>query len=152
MKIMIDTNVIIDIFSKREKYYEKSLVTFLSILEGYDMPMIPTSTVTDIYFILKGYIGKKKALESISELCNSISLVDTKERDITDALTSKGPDFEDNVLASVAKRNSADYIITRNTKDFKYSKVKALTPEEFLKKQNKDNWRVHEDTLDVYRA
>ena len=44
------------------------------------------------------------------------------------------PDFEDAVVDAVAERNGADYILTRNIKDFAGSSVPAVTPTEFLEK------------------
>ena len=41
-------------------------------------------------------------------------------------------DYEDAIIDSIASRENAQYIITRNKKDFEYSKVKAITPKEFL--------------------
>lgn len=150
MRIMIDTNVIIDVFTRRDDYYEKSLITYMSLLESHNTPMISASTITDIHYLITRIKDSKVATDTVKELLVSMRIVDVTQINIEEALDSKGSDFEDNVLASVAKRNSADYIITRNTKDFIYSKVKALTPEEFLKKQKKDHLRVHEETLDIY--
>jgi predicted nucleic acid-binding protein len=45
---------------------------------------------------------------------------------------TKFKDFEDCIQAECAKTVNADFIVTRNAKDFIYSETKAITPKEFL--------------------
>lgn len=60
-------------------------------------------------------------------------IADVLALDIQTALTDPMPDFEDAVVHAVAARNKADYILTRNTKDFTGSQVPAIKPQDFLK-------------------
>lgn len=41
--------------------------------------------------------------------------------------------MRDALIDETSSRIKADYIVTRNIKDFKSSKVKAILPEDFLK-------------------
>ena len=59
--------------------------------------------------------------------------VDTKASDILEAIRMNFSDFEDAVVAATAARENADYIITRNTKDFIKSPVPSISPADFLK-------------------
>lgn len=52
--------------------------------------------------------------------------------DMTKAADLQWDDFEDALQSVTAERIHADYIITRNVKDFKKSKTVAFTPTEFL--------------------
>lgn len=52
--------------------------------------------------------------------------------DLEEAANMKWRGYEDAVQSATAERIKADYIITRNAKDFQNSKVKALTPEEYF--------------------
>jgi hypothetical protein len=54
------------------------------------------------------------------------------EEILTKALSSEIDDFEDAVIEVSSKENDAEYILTRNIKDFKKSTVKSITPEELL--------------------
>jgi predicted nucleic acid-binding protein len=49
------------------------------------------------------------------------------------ALLRRTRDFEDAVQYECAKSIGADYLVTRNIRDFTVSKDKAITPKEFLK-------------------
>ena len=63
--------------------------------------------------------------------------------DIVNAVESDMSDYEDAVIAATAKRNRIDFIITRNTKDFKESPVPALTPSQFIETSLKAGWRMN---------
>lgn len=71
-------------------------------------------------------------LDVLKKLLLIFRFADFKESDIKDAVESKRDDFEDSVQAVIAVRLDADYVITRNVKDFKQSKVMTVTPAEFL--------------------
>lgn len=60
-------------------------------------------------------------------------VADVMALDIQTALSDSIPDFEDAVVHAVAARNKADYIMTRNTKDFARTTVPAITPQDFIK-------------------
>ena len=69
-------------------------------------------------------------------------IVDLKPEDIVNAVESDMSDYEDAVIAATAKRNRIDFIITRNTKDFKESPVPVLTPSQFIETSLKAGWRM----------
>jgi predicted nucleic acid-binding protein len=133
MKVLFDTNVILDYFIQREPFYRASReVIFLSAekkLEG----IIGAGSIADIYYICrKEYQSKEKSLNLISDLLKLVTLVDTKAYDINNALSFKMSDFEDAIIAAAALREKADYIVTRNVKDYSKSPVPAIAPDEFL--------------------
>jgi hypothetical protein len=61
-----------------------------------------------------------------------VNLCDTTAGDINAALLLPIGDFEDAVIVSAARREKADYIITRNEADFEKSPVPAISPARFL--------------------
>ncbi|NLZ67103.1 MAG: PIN domain-containing protein [Clostridiaceae bacterium] len=63
---------------------------------------------------------------------NIVSIADVRSSDIEKALISEIDDVEDALLVEVAVRFKADLILTRNTKDFVKSSIKAMTPSQFL--------------------
>ena len=132
MKLFIDTNVILDILLKLEPFFQDSYEIIQSGLQEHIL-CFSASSATDIYYLLRKAIGNENAKEALSKIMQLIQCVDTQQRDILNALASELPDFEDAVIDSVAARIKADYIVTRNTKDFSTSVVKALSPADFLK-------------------
>jgi len=134
MKIMIDTNVVIDVHQQRDGYEHGAQILKLSEnkkIKG----MLTASTITDIYFILGKYIKDDAHLRHLVQtLLSIVTLEDVYAKDVYAAFELPMHDFEDAVLAQCAKRLNADYIVTGNTDDFVNSPVKALKPEEFLTK------------------
>lgn len=130
MRIMLDTNVILDILEKREPYFADSYLVLLNALENGDLCMMPISASTDIAYILRNAGGVRTKLLDLSFV---IKLTDVTEEDFREAVLSDMPDFEDALLAANASRSRADCIVTRNAKDFAKSPIKAVTPAQFLK-------------------
>jgi predicted nucleic acid-binding protein len=135
MKILIDTNVIIDILEQREPFFADSYKVIQLSLEGKIEAVMSAGAVTDVYYIIsRGIHDRKKAREKILGLTTLIRIGDTLGVDINSALPMNIPDFEDAVVAAIAKREKADYIITRNETDFANSPVPAISPAQFLGK------------------
>ena len=135
MRILIDTNVILDIVQKREPFFADSYQSLRKAIEADTECLISASAVTDIFYLLrKAFRSAQKAKERIEQLSRIVTFVDVLLADIHTALMRSMPEFEDAVVAAVAERNGAAYILTRNINDFAGSPVPAITPAEFLKK------------------
>jgi predicted nucleic acid-binding protein len=85
-----------------------------------------------ILLIRKQYADTETAVKFIFDILEIIKPVDTLVNDIFSAAELGFSDFEDAVVAAIAQREKADYIITRNTKDYSKSPVPAIAPEGFL--------------------
>jgi predicted nucleic acid-binding protein len=137
MKVLFDTNVILDYLMQREPFYRDSREVILLSAENKLDGIIGAGSIADIYYICrKEYQSTEKSLNLIIDLLKLVTLVDTKAYDISNALTYNMPDFEDAIIAAAALREKADYIITRNAKDYSKSPVPAITPDEFLAMKN----------------
>ena len=133
MKLYFDTNIIIDILKHREPFFENSNKIFMLAAEEKIDGIVGTSAVTDIYYLIrKQYADTETAVKFIFDILEIIKPVDTLIDDIFSAAELGFADFEDAVIAAIARREKADYIITRNTKDYSKSPIPAITPEEFL--------------------
>ena len=134
MTLLIDTNVILDVFQKREPFFFHSYTALRKAAEQNADCYLSSSAVTDIFYILrKSFQSKERAKETLQNLVQLIAFTDVLPSDIMDALASEMPDFEDALVNAVAHRIGADYILTRNTRDYAKSDVPAITPEEYLK-------------------
>jgi predicted nucleic acid-binding protein len=133
MKVLFDTNIVIDILKRREPFYENSNRVLMLIINEKIEGIIGTSAITDIYYLTKKqYADTKTAVDIIFDILEIIKPVDTLTSDVFSAAKLGFDDFEDAVVASIAMREKADYIITRNTKDFSKSPVPVITPDAFL--------------------
>lgn len=134
MTILIDTNIILDIFQKREPFFPDSYQALHKAIEAESECLVSASSATDIFYMLRKFMkSADQAKERIEQLSQLVTFADVKGIDIQTALIRTMPDFEDAVVDAVAERNCASYILTRNIKDFTGSAVPAITPTEFLK-------------------
>jgi predicted nucleic acid-binding protein len=133
MKVIIDTNIIIDILEHREPYFQDSYRTILLGLQDKLEALLSAAAVADIYFIISRSIGdSKKVQEKINALNVLIKICDTTSEDVNTALSLNMAGFEDAMIAAIAKRETADYIVTRNEKAFAGSPVPAISPSQLL--------------------
>lgn len=136
MRILIDTNIILDIVQKQEPFFADSYQALRKAIETNVECLISASAATDIFYMLRrAFQSSQKAKERIEQLSQIFAFADVQGADIQTALMRSMPDFEDAVVEAVAERSGASYILTRNIRDFVGSSVPAVTPAEFLKKQ-----------------
>ena len=133
MKLLFDTNILLDILLNRKDYVDQSLESMEKALNNGDRLYMSASAFTDVYYILKKQLKSgEMALKGIKRLARIFQFAKVDEDIIILATCSKMLDFEDAVVDAVAYRIKADYIITRNTDDFKESIVKAISPSDFI--------------------
>ena len=135
MIIYVDTNVIIDLLAKREPFYENAYKLFEIIAnEKNIIGYTSVKSITDIYYIMHRYYHDKiRTMRSINNLISLLYVTDNTDIDLLKSFSSQVKDFEDSLIDELSARHSMSYIVTRNIKDYKGSKVQAITPEEFLK-------------------
>ncbi len=134
MKVLIDTNVILDVLTKREPHYALS-ASFLRLCGFKVIGCMTASQTTDIfYMLLKNGVNTQAAKGIIQKLSDNITVADTNNDDVQNALASDMPDYEDALLAFCAKRQKVEYIVTRNERDFRLSPVPPLTPRQFFER------------------
>lgn len=133
MKIMCDTNVIIDVLLEREPFVEDSCKV-LSLCEEHRVDgFVSASSVTDIYCLVRKYTHSTElAYKAIGKLLEIVKVCSVTNNDVLTAFQRKARDFEDCLVATCAKSIHCEYIITRNKKDFEEFEIPLLTPAEFL--------------------
>ncbi|MDE6639758.1 MAG: PIN domain-containing protein [Acetatifactor sp.] len=134
MKILVDTNIIIDAMTGREPFREVAEQIFMLAANQIEEMYITASSATDIYYLVRKHLrNTDQAKNTMSKLYELFHILDVTSGDCQEALSSEVKDYEDAVVANCAKRNQMDYIVTRNIRDFVHSKVRALLPDELLK-------------------
>jgi predicted nucleic acid-binding protein len=131
-KIVIDINIFMDFLFKREGH-ENVAEIFKRCIKGELAGLSCAHEITTLsYFLSKSNADRAKARKTIAGIMKRFNVIATDEEILAMALRSDIDDFEDAVIEMSSKENDAQYILTRNTKDFKKSVVKAITPEELL--------------------
>ena len=132
MKVLIDTNVILDVLCRREGFYENSVKVMKYCEVNKITGVISALTIPNIVYIMRKELDAKKTKDVIEKLQLIFTVADLKAGDINKALSMNFKDFEDALQSVCASRIRADYIVTRNIKDFLLSKVTAITPSELI--------------------
>lgn len=128
MKVLLDTNVIVDVALERQPYFSDS-ETVLSFVETGQMEgYISASTFSDLYYIIRKEKGRNLALEFLREIATFCQVATVDGAIISIALTANFRDFEDAIQHSTAVVNHLDAIVTRNPQDFPVVTPRIITP------------------------
>ena len=133
MRILFDTNIILDVLLKREPFYENA-ANVLKATENSDIKeFVSASAITDIYYIAyKTLRDKAKVKELLKSILRIVSVAGIPAEDIYSSLELDWNDFEDSIQYSSAVGNDMDGLITRNVKDYSLAELPIWTPEAFL--------------------
>ena len=133
MKILLDTNIILDYALQREEFWETAEKVFLLTESEKNIEFVSSSAVTDIFYVLRKYYGDSfKAQEKLSDIRKLVRILEVSDANIDYALALRWKDFEDAVQYAVAVDNDLDVIVTRNVIDFERNDIPVLTPAELL--------------------
>ena len=137
MRVLLDTNVIVDVLQHREPRHADGEKIFLAAAMKQISACVTAKQIADIHFFsCKQFPGAEnvdaKARKVISALLGLFEILDTKGEDCQNAIGIENGDYEDAILISTAQREKVDSIITRNPQDFLCSSVPVLSPDEFL--------------------
>ena len=135
MKLLIDTNVVLDVLLKREPFY-KAATDVLNLTQRDDVrEYISASAVTDIYYIAHRQLKDKATVkELLKRLFMVVSVAAVSEHEIASALDLAWSDFEDSVQYSVALLNEMDGLVTRNPTDYVDADIAIWEPKQILQK------------------
>lgn len=132
MKLFLDTNVLLDYFTRRSPFFDTSKL--LWIAKSFDDVELCASaqSFTDIEYILRKAVPVLELREMMNSSLKLLQIAPIQPDDLAAGLASNWPDLEDYLIAACSENMGADYIITRDLEGFKESKVPSLTPEQFF--------------------
>lgn len=133
MKLLIDTNIVLDVLLKREPFYNNAIGVMNLAQYSNIQEYVSASAITDIYYIAYRQIKDKKLVgELLGRLLKIVSVAAVSEKEIRKALELGWNDFEDAVQYSVAVLSEMEGIVTRNPKDYKEADIDIWLPEKLL--------------------
>jgi len=132
MKILIDTNILLDIILNRAPFAEFSEQVFVAAKFATIDLFMSATTITDLYYIARKEKGREQTLLLIEDLLQCVDVISVNKAVILHALHTGLPDFEDAVQEGAAKQANISIIVTRNGADFKNSDLDVYSPEEFI--------------------
>lgn len=134
MRLMIDTNILLDVLIHRDEFYDNSKAVLNLCEDRTIQGFASASAITDIFYITRKALGNvEDTYKVINSILNIVRILTVTNDDVLDAFQIKAKDFEDCLMATCAKSNKCDGIVTRNKKDFLTFGVTLYSPEELLR-------------------
>jgi len=134
MRVFIDTNVFLDLLWKREGSLEDSLRVFDLAVDGVFELLISDLSIANIKYITRKDYPDEKFYDVMSVFRPVFTIVPVGGNAVDKALALKANDFEDALQYFSAVQSQADFLLTRNIKDYAFATMQVLTPSDFLKR------------------
>ena len=132
-QVFMDTNIVIDFLANRQPFAMDAAKLFDLAVNGKVRIFIAAVSYSNIYYILRQFTSGSTTLKLLEELADMTEITDVTAVVIRQSLKTDFKDYEDAIqYHSALSIPDLDFIVTRNTKDFKKSKLAVLTPTEAL--------------------
>ncbi|MDB5125507.1 MAG: hypothetical protein JWP94_3636 [Mucilaginibacter sp.] len=135
--IFIDTNVVIDFLANRQPFSMEAARLFNVAVDGKARIYISAVSYNNIYYILRQSLTNKATIKLLDELSEITEIVDVTNAIIRQSLKTDFNDYEDAIQYYCAlSLPQIDFIVTRNTRDFKKSTLPVMNPSEAVASLN----------------
>lgn len=133
IRVLIDTNILLDLLTEREPFSTDAQKIFELCIDGKIDAVMAAHSITNIFYILRKDYTDDERRDMLLSLCDYVEICSVGKEELKMALSRRDfADFEDCLQDECAKNFKADYIVTRNTKDFASAKTPAIMPKNFL--------------------
>ena len=133
MKVMIDSNIVIDALRPNSVFEADAKHVFHLIWQEKITPYLCANSLTDIFYILQKLQGAENTKKTIAYLITAIHIVPITGDDCVNALALPMNDFEDAIIAVCAQKVSADCIVSRDKEFIRAGTVvEVMTPRQLM--------------------
>jgi predicted nucleic acid-binding protein len=133
-KLLVDTNIVLDLLSKREDFYKEAQHLFTLSDQNKVKLYVSSLTLANTHYLLTRNHQLDESRKILMKFKVLVEVLPLDDKILDLALISDFKDFEDAIQYHTALEHVLDLIITRNKKDFKKSTLPILTAKEYLKK------------------
>jgi len=130
--ILIDLNIILDVFQKRDPFFVASSGLLAAVESGRVTGYMASHSITTLYYLIQKGRSAADARAIITNLLQFLKVLPVDQSTIEQALNLAYPDFEDAVQMITAVQNKMDCLITRNVKDYQPPLLPIMQPADFL--------------------
>ncbi|MEN9871965.1 MAG: hypothetical protein RLZZ171_2957 [Cyanobacteriota bacterium] len=130
MRVLIDTNVVLDFLLERQPFVESAAKLFQQIDNGQIEGFITATTITNIYYILRKAAGSTIAIDAVSQILTDLNICMVDRQILKQAVDLNFQDFEDAVQYSCAVASQVDAIVTRDISEFVAAEIPVISPDE----------------------
>lgn len=130
--VLIDINILLDVMQKREPFYQSSAGLLAAVETGQVHGYVAAHSLTTLFYLVQKGRSSTEARATITNLLQFMQVASVEQSTIEQALNLDTPDFEDAVQMVAALQCKADFLITRNARDFQPALLPVLAPVDFL--------------------
>jgi predicted nucleic acid-binding protein len=131
MRILFDTNVLLDALLAREPFVEDAASLLEAIESGQIEGFMSATTVTDVHYLVgRQTRNPETAITAVTRLLELMEICTVDRNVLEQAIALEFPDFEDAVQVACAMALDLDAIVTRDVDGFRDSHISALSPRE----------------------
>jgi predicted nucleic acid-binding protein len=134
MTLLVDTNVLLDVFTMRQPHYASSSVFLSEVFSGSLKGVCASHCLTTCCYLVNRHSSAADARNAVDKILSHMEVVGLGNSEWRRVQALDLPDFEDGAVAVTAELAQASFIITRNIVDFVTSSVPAMTPDEFIQR------------------
>lgn len=129
MRLLVDINVALDVILERDPWVTEGALLFSAIHGGLAEGFLAGHTIPTIHYIVReNRKDRAVADDAVAKLLRIFTVVAPGNAELLQALALEFPDFEDAVQAACAVKVGADWIVTRNLRDFRKSPIAGSPP------------------------
>ena len=132
MRVLVDTNVVLDVLLARRPFVAASAEVFGLVEHSRIEGLLCATTITTIDYLLTQAMPRPAARQALQKILELFEIAPVNRAVLEEAIRSKVADFEDAVLDQAGRLAGAEAIVTRNQSDFRLAFLKVLGPDELL--------------------
>jgi len=130
--VLIDLNVLLDVLQKREPFFESSAGLLAAVETGRVEGYVAAHSITTLFYLFQKGRSSAEARAAVTNLLQFIKIAPVDQSTIEQALNLDFHDFEDAVQMISAVQCKADYLVTRNERDYPSALLPVMQPVDFL--------------------
>ena len=132
MRVLVDTNVVLDVLLARRPFVVASAEVFGLVEHARIEGLLCATTITTIDYLLTQAMPRPAARQALQKILALFEIAPVNRAVLEEAIRSKITDFEDAVLDQAGRLAGAEVIVTRNQPDFRLASLKVVGPDELL--------------------
>jgi predicted nucleic acid-binding protein len=132
MRVLLDINVLLDLFLKRALWVHDATAIWTAHQNGRITAGVAAFSLPILYYLIRKSVDRGTALNAVRDCLNGLAIWKVDAATIGLALQQAGPDFEDNLQLACAIEAKVDAIVTRDPAGFVGSPIPVLSPADLV--------------------
>ena len=134
MRVLIDTNIVLDFFLRRAPWVDQSRELLVAQRAGRIELHLGANSLTDVFYVVRRQAGRPRAWLAVRSCIQSLKVVSIGRAELLAAAQLPGDDFEDNLQVVCAVSANVEAIVTRDLAGFGFSPIPVVDPADLVVK------------------